>query len=81
MGTYLLIEGVETADQLVLARQLGVHCFQGYYFARPMDADTLMQWQPDHNRCTPSESSQATNTQASRFLFNTKPCNTPDSCA
>ncbi len=69
MGTHLLIEGVETADKLVLARQLGVHCFQGYYFARPMDADALMQWQADYNRCSPSDSSQAANTHASRSSF------------
>lgn len=51
MGTHLLLEGVETPEQLTLARQLGVHCFQGYYFSHPIPAEQLATWQADFGRC------------------------------
>jgi diguanylate cyclase (GGDEF)-like protein/PAS domain S-box-containing protein len=36
-------EGVETTDQLALLRNYGCHCFQGYYFSRPVAADRTDQ--------------------------------------
>ncbi len=43
-GMRSLAEGVETADQLALATELGCTFAQGYYIARPMPADELMSW-------------------------------------
>jgi EAL domain-containing protein (putative c-di-GMP-specific phosphodiesterase class I) len=43
-GMRSLAEGVETADQLALATELGCNFAQGYYIARPMPADELRSW-------------------------------------
>ncbi|MFM2437978.1 MAG: hypothetical protein RLZ55_795, partial [Actinomycetota bacterium] len=40
----IVAEGVETAEQLEVARELGVDKIQGYFFARPMPADRMTQW-------------------------------------
>ncbi|MCM5681904.1 GGDEF domain-containing protein [Schlegelella sp. S2-27] len=37
-GTRVVAEGVETESDLLLLRQLGVHCAQGYVIARPVAA-------------------------------------------
>jgi EAL domain-containing protein (putative c-di-GMP-specific phosphodiesterase class I) len=37
----VVTEGVETADQRDEARRMGSECYQGYYFARPMSAESL----------------------------------------
>ena len=36
LGIDVLAEGVETQDELRCCETLGIHLFQGYYFARPM---------------------------------------------
>lgn len=36
LGTTVIIEGVETKDQLELLKKYGCDIFQGYYFAKPM---------------------------------------------
>lgn len=41
-------EGVETAAQLALLRQLGCEMAQGYLIAPPMPAEKLLQWQQDY---------------------------------
>ena len=38
LGKRVIAEGVETADQLRLARDAGCHSAQGYLFSRPVDA-------------------------------------------
>jgi diguanylate cyclase (GGDEF)-like protein/PAS domain S-box-containing protein len=38
MRLQVIAEGVETAEQLALLQSEGCHDYQGYYFARPMDA-------------------------------------------
>jgi diguanylate cyclase (GGDEF)-like protein len=43
-GMRSLAEGVETADQLALAAELGCTFAQGYYIAPPMPADELTVW-------------------------------------
>jgi len=43
-GMRSLAEGVETADQLELVRQLGCTYAQGYHLARPMPAADLAGW-------------------------------------
>lgn len=35
LGTKIIAEGIETAEQLAAMKDLGVELFQGYYFARP----------------------------------------------
>ena len=36
LGTTVVVEGVETKEQLELLKQYGCDIFQGYYFAKPM---------------------------------------------
>jgi EAL domain-containing protein (putative c-di-GMP-specific phosphodiesterase class I) len=43
-GMRSLAEGVETAEQLALATELGCTFAQGYHIARPMPADELLGW-------------------------------------
>jgi diguanylate cyclase (GGDEF)-like protein len=43
-GMRSLAEGVETAEQLALASQLGCTFAQGFHIARPMPADDLVRW-------------------------------------
>jgi diguanylate cyclase (GGDEF)-like protein len=43
-GMRSLAEGVETAEQLALAAELGCTFAQGYHIARPMPADELTSW-------------------------------------
>ncbi|MBB3676299.1 putative bifunctional diguanylate cyclase/phosphodiesterase [Modestobacter versicolor] len=47
-GMRSLVEGVETADQLALVRELGCTLAQGYFIARPMPAAQLPQWLAEH---------------------------------
>ncbi len=37
-GVKLVAEGIETADELMMVRQLGVRYGQGFYFGRPVEA-------------------------------------------
>jgi len=41
LGIEAVAEGVETADDLALLRELGCHQAQGYYLARPLPAPDL----------------------------------------
>ncbi|RMF19585.1 MAG: EAL domain-containing protein [Gammaproteobacteria bacterium] len=41
-GFHLVAEGVETAEQVNILAGLGLTCFQGYYFARPMPAEDVL---------------------------------------
>ena len=43
-GARTLAEGVETAEQLALATELGCSFAQGFHIARPMPADELERW-------------------------------------
>lgn len=40
----VVAEGVETAEQLELLASYGCEVFQGYYFARPMAYESLVDW-------------------------------------
>ena len=40
-GMDVVAEGMETDRQVTILRGLGCRLAQGYYFARPLDADTL----------------------------------------
>lgn len=39
----MIAEGVETQDQLWLARQWGINYIQGFYFSRPLPLENLLQ--------------------------------------
>ncbi|MCB9993027.1 MAG: EAL domain-containing protein [Hyphomicrobiaceae bacterium] len=41
LGKTVIAEGIETADQAKMLREMGCEAGQGYYFARPVDAITL----------------------------------------
>jgi EAL domain-containing protein (putative c-di-GMP-specific phosphodiesterase class I) len=47
LGINTVAEGVETADELQLLRQMGCRQIQGYWFARPMASQALQQWLGD----------------------------------
>lgn len=44
LGMTVVAEGVETADQYEVLCEAGITAIQGYYLARPMDENTLVQW-------------------------------------
>ncbi|MDY7094761.1 MAG: EAL domain-containing protein [Acidobacteriota bacterium] len=43
LGLEVVAEGVETAEQLARLRELGCEWGQGYFFARPLDADLALE--------------------------------------
>ena len=43
MDRKILVEGVETAEQIELLAQLGVDYLQGFYFSRPVPLDELLK--------------------------------------
>ena len=47
LGALSVIEGVENADELRAARELGVDCAQGYHIARPARAEALARVVPN----------------------------------
>jgi EAL domain-containing protein (putative c-di-GMP-specific phosphodiesterase class I) len=48
LGIEVVAEGVETAEHLKCLTEMGCTAIQGYYFSRPLDAETatrnLTQW-------------------------------------
>ncbi len=44
LGINVVVEGVETQEQLAILLPLGPLDIQGYYFARPMRADDVLPW-------------------------------------
>ncbi|MGB2108727.1 MAG: EAL domain-containing protein [Marinobacter vinifirmus] len=44
MGLNVVAEGVETQEQFCYLKSHGCESFQGYYFARPMLFEDLVQW-------------------------------------
>ena len=49
LGYKVVAEGIETVQQMALLESLGCDQFQGFYFARPMLAEGLINWQ-DHRQ-------------------------------
>lgn len=45
-------EGVETADQAEVLRELGCDAVQGYYFSRPLPLDMLLDWMDSREKGT-----------------------------
>ena len=50
LGVSSVAEGVETQDDWDLVAQLGVDLVQGYFIAKPMSADALLEWM-NENSC------------------------------
>lgn len=48
LGMDIIAEGCETNDQVQFLRQLGCECGQGYFFAKPMPADTATEWMQNY---------------------------------
>ncbi len=44
LGMYVIVEGVEEKEQADIMLGLGVDRIQGFYYAHPMDAETLVAW-------------------------------------
>ena len=47
LGIKVLAEGLETAAEYAWLRAHGCELFQGYYFARPLDSDTFLEFARD----------------------------------
>ncbi|MBO7669555.1 MAG: EAL domain-containing protein [Oscillospiraceae bacterium] len=47
-GSRVCVEGVETAGMRDILRQFHAHSFQGYYYAKPLPLQELLQWQEPH---------------------------------
>ncbi len=47
LGMTVIAEGVETKGQMEALRELCLDGIQGYYYARPMDAEALSSWLTD----------------------------------
>jgi diguanylate cyclase (GGDEF)-like protein len=58
-GARTLAEGVETAEQLARAAELGCSFAQGYHIARPMPADDLERWMSVWRRAPRLSTAQA----------------------
>ena len=41
MGMYVVAEGVETAEQFDLLKEMGVDAVQGYYIGVPVTAESI----------------------------------------
>jgi EAL domain-containing protein (putative c-di-GMP-specific phosphodiesterase class I) len=44
LGLRTVAEGVETAEQLALLKELGCDSVQGYLISRPVDASSVLAW-------------------------------------
>ena len=53
----VIVEGVETAEQLDAVTEFGIHGIQGYYFAKPMPKDAVTQLM--NHRCHPEDRNPA----------------------
>ncbi|MCC7167343.1 MAG: EAL domain-containing protein [Rhodospirillales bacterium] len=52
LGHTVIAEGVETAEQAALLKEWGCELAQGYYFARPMPAESFVSWLADQAPAT-----------------------------
>ena len=44
LGLHSVAEGVETKEQLNILRELGCDCIQGYYFSKPLDLQSMIDF-------------------------------------
>lgn len=47
-GLTVVVEGVETEQELQTLAALGLHCIQGYVFSKPLPADDIPAWHRHH---------------------------------
>lgn len=40
----VIVEGIETTEQLKMFRELGCHIVQGYYFYEPLSVEKINKW-------------------------------------
>lgn len=52
LGYRVVAEGVETADAAVILEELGCEEAQGFWFARPMEADQFVMWLSDRREAS-----------------------------
>lgn len=50
LGLSVVVEGVETADELRALASVGLHCIQGYLLSRPLPAGAVPGWCHSHLR-------------------------------
>lgn len=50
LGMEVIVEGVETKQQLSELSEMGCCYFQGYYFSRPVPVDALQYEKTEHNK-------------------------------
>ena len=55
IGMKVVAEGVESAEQVAVLRDLGCDEAQGYYFGKPMELGTLMAWLSNFSQPSPLE--------------------------
>jgi EAL domain-containing protein (putative c-di-GMP-specific phosphodiesterase class I) len=48
LGLALVAEGVETEFHVSYLRELGCDYAQGYYYAKPLDANAFAAWRDDY---------------------------------
>lgn len=46
-GAKVCVEGVETAEMRNILQEFNVGSFQGYYYAKPLSFEELLEWRPD----------------------------------
>ena len=46
-GARVCIEGIETLSMGDILRQYDVHCFQGYYYAKPLELSDFVKWRDE----------------------------------
>lgn len=49
LGMHVLVEGVETAEQVETLQKIGIDSFQGFYFSRPMPETDIVSYLRDAN--------------------------------
>jgi EAL domain-containing protein (putative c-di-GMP-specific phosphodiesterase class I) len=50
MGRKILVEGIETKEQLELLREVGVDYLQGFYFSKPLPKDEFLAFISEHSK-------------------------------
>lgn len=55
----LIVEGVETQEQMELLHEFGCEYYQGYYFSRSLDSDSFMEYLQQHGWVRDREDTQA----------------------
>ena len=51
-GAKVCVEGIETSNMRDILLNYRVHSFQGYYYAKPLEMESFLKWQPLQNDST-----------------------------